>query len=129
DLYYRINEASVLLPPLRERSGDAVLLAHAFLRRFSSEHGQPRRGFTEDAVGSIRVHPWPGNVRELESRVKTAVLVADEPLVSALDLGLETAATGQLPRLNLREARAAAERAAVLQATSVANGSISRAAE
>jgi two-component system NtrC family response regulator len=129
DLYYRINEASVTLPPLRDRSGDAVLLAHAFLRRFSSEQGQPRRGFTEDAVGAIRVHHWPGNVRELESRVKTAVLVADGPLVTALDMGLETAATGRLPRLNLREARASAERAAILQATSVANGSISRAAE
>jgi two-component system, NtrC family, response regulator len=129
DLYYRIGEAPVTLPPLRDRPGDTVLLAHAFLRRFCSELARAKRGFSEDALEAIRVHRWPGNVRELESRVKTAVLVADEALISAIDLGLASAATGEVPVLNLREIRAMAERDAITQALATAEGSISRAAE
>jgi two-component system NtrC family response regulator len=129
DLYYRIGEAPVTLPPLRDRPGDTVLLAHAFLRRFCSELARAKRGFSEDALEAIRVHRWPGNVRELESRVKTAVLVADEALISAIDLGLQSAATGEVPVLNLREIRAMAERDAITQALATSEGSISRAAE
>jgi two-component system NtrC family response regulator len=129
DLFYRVAEATVVLPPLRDRSGDAAQLAHAFLRRFCGELGRGKRGFSEDALAAIRVHRWPGNVRELESRVKTAVLVAEEPLVTALDLGLQAAATGEVPILNLREIRAMAEREAINEALATSDGSVSRAAE
>jgi two-component system NtrC family response regulator len=129
DLYYRVGEAPVTLPPLRDRPGDAALLAHAFLRRFCAELGKTKRGFSADALTAIREHPWPGNVRELEGRVKTAVLVADEPLLTAADLGLQTRAGAEAMQLNLREVRAAAERSVILQAMAVSAGSISRAAE
>lgn len=129
DLYYRIGEAPVTLPPLRDRPGDTVLLAHAFLRRYCGELGRAKRGFSQDALEAIRVHRWPGNVRELESRVKTGVLVADEALLTAIDLGLQSAVTGEVPVLNLREIRAMAERDAITQALANAEGRISRAAE
>jgi two-component system NtrC family response regulator len=129
DLYYRIGEAPVTLPPLRDRPGDATLLAHAFLRRFCAEQGRSKRGFADDALAAIRAYAWPGNIRELESRVKTAVLVADESLITEADLGLDPASTGRMPQLNLREVRAMAERDAIVQAMSLANGSVSRTAE
>src|SRR5712691_10747193 len=90
DLYYRLNEVTVRVPPLRERLGDAVVLASCFLRRFASEYGRPVRGLASAALAAIQDHPWPGNVRELENRVKRAVVMADGPLLSAADLGLST---------------------------------------
>jgi two-component system NtrC family response regulator len=128
DLFYRIGEAPITLPPLRDRTGDATVLAHVFLRRFSAEREQLRRGFTPDALGAISSHNWPGNIRELESRVRTAVLVADGPLINVADLGLEPASK-EVAQLNLREVRAAAERSAIAQALAIANGSVSRTAE
>jgi len=75
DLYYRLNEVTVRVPPLRERLGDAVVLASFFLRRFASEYGRPVRGFASAALAAIKDYPWPGNVRELENRVKRAVVM------------------------------------------------------
>src|SRR5207244_4244099 len=74
DLYYRLNEVTVRVPPLRERAGDAVVLASFFLRRFASEYGRPVRGFASAALTAIKDYPWPGNVRELENRVQRAVV-------------------------------------------------------
>jgi len=128
DLYYRIAEAPILLPPLRERVGDALMLAHVFLRRFCGEFGKPKRGFTQDALDRIQAYAWPGNVRELEARVRTAVLMADDPLVSAADLSLDEAAARHAV-LNLREVRNEAERRAVLQAVAITDNNMSRAAE
>ncbi|MFM1891270.1 MAG: hypothetical protein RLZ44_347, partial [Pseudomonadota bacterium] len=66
DLYYRINEATVQVPPLRDRHGDAVLLARAFLERFARQLKRPVKSFTPQALQAIEQHDWPGNVRELE---------------------------------------------------------------
>jgi two-component system NtrC family response regulator len=128
DLYYRIAEVTIELPALRDRPGAAVVIAHEFLRRCGAQHGTPRRGFTSDALEALESHPWPGNVRELENRVKTAVIMAEGPLVSALDLGLANGAAEERP-LNLREVRARAERTAILQALARSDDNVSRAAE
>ena len=80
DLYYRLNEVTVQVPPLRERASDAVVLASFFLTRFAAEYGRPARGFSATALAALRDHPWPGNVRELENRVKRAVVMTDGPL-------------------------------------------------
>ena len=88
DLFYRLNEVMVRVPPLRERLGDAVVLASFFLRRFAAEYGRPVRGFASAALTAVKDHPWPGNVRELENRVKRAVVMADGALLSVADLGL-----------------------------------------
>ena len=128
DLYYRISEVTLQLPPLRERSGDAVVLAQAILRRLATQQPKAPRGFTEQALVAIRRHEWPGNVRELENKVKAASIMASGPLIDAEDLGLGDN-TGQFVFLNLKAVRTQAERQAVLQALSQVSGNVSQAAE
>ena len=88
DLYYRINEVCVRVPSLRERVGDAALLANYFLRRFAVEFKRPVRGFGPGALAAIEAYPWRGNVRELENRIKRAVIMASGSAISAADLEL-----------------------------------------
>ncbi len=126
DLYYRISEVPITIPPLRERAGDAVVLASVFLQRFGAQQGSPRRGFTPAALSAIQSYAWPGNVRELENKIKTAVIMADGPLVSETDLGLAAGKPVQV--LNLKEVRSQAERQAALQALAAADGNVSKAA-
>ncbi len=128
DLYYRLNEVTVRVPALRERSSDAVVLANFFLRRFATEYGRLVRGFGPTALAALSEHPWPGNVRELENRVKRAVVMADGQLLSAADLGLS--ALGEDPQsLTIRDARARAERAALQLALAQAGSNLSKAAK
>jgi two-component system NtrC family response regulator len=128
DLYYRLGEVTVNVPPLRERPGDILAVAHAFLARYSEGHGKPKRGFTDEAIQMLLAHGWPGNVRELENKIKVACLLGEESIISAADLGLASISNIGLP-LNLKEVRNRAEREAVTRAISASAGNISRAAE
>ncbi len=128
DLYYRLNEVTVRVPPLRERASDAVVLASFFLRRFAVEYARPVRGFGTTALAALRDHPWPGNVRELENRVKRAVVMTDAPLLSAADLGL-VALEEEPQSLTIRDARARAEREALQLALAQAGSNLSKAAK
>jgi two-component system NtrC family response regulator len=128
DLYYRISEVTVQIPPLRERPGDAVVIAQALLERRAREHGRPLKGFSQDALRAIQSYAWPGNIRELENRISGAVIMSEGKYVSVEDLGLPLD-NGHFSYLNLREARQRAERDAIRQALSVAGGNLSRAAE
>jgi two-component system NtrC family response regulator len=129
DLYYRVSEITIRIPPLRERDGDALLLARTFLDEFGEEHRRNLRGFAPDAVEAIEAYGWPGNVRELENRVKRAVIMAEGNRITAEELELADSASGTALNLNLREVREAAERAAVQRAMSLFNSNISQAAE
>jgi two-component system NtrC family response regulator len=128
DLFYRISEISVAIPPLRERQGDRSLLAHALLERFAQDQGKPRRGFSSEAIRAIEAYDWPGNVREMENVIRRAVIMADGPRVTAEDLGMELPAEPD-DNLSLREARDAAEQQVVIKAMSRCNGNIAQAAE
>ena len=128
DLYYRLAEIVIEIPPLSEREGDAVLLAHAFVQRYAHENGRGSMALTEDAINAIDAHPWPGNVRELENCLKRAVIMADGNRITADDLGLETVEE-DLERLNLRHVRDEAERRAVLRVLARTNNNVARAAE
>ena len=128
DLYFRIGEVTITVPPLRDRVGGPTVLAHAMLRKFSNVGGKLRRGFTEEATAALEVYPWPGNVRELENRVKTAMIMSETPLITAEDLGLKESAENPL-LFNLKEVRARAERQAIRQAMSITDGNVSRTAE
>lgn len=128
DLYYRLSEISVKIPPLRERPGDAVLLAQVFLERYAREQGRSIRGFTTEALGALEVHAWPGNVREMENLIKRATIMAEGNKITAADLGLETSHIPPLP-FNLRQARENAERLAVSRALAHSDGNIAQAAE
>jgi two-component system, NtrC family, response regulator len=128
DLFYRISEVTVRVPPLRARQGDSLLLAQFLLQEMSQRFGKPTRGLAPDAIRAIQMHRWPGNVRELENRIKGAVIMAEGAVVTASDLGLQD--PGEDPEfLNLRAARQRAEAQAARQALAVAKGNLSRAAE
>lgn len=129
DLYYRLAEIVVEIPPLRARLGDAALLAHAFVRRFGQEH---RRSLTlaDDALRAIEAHSWPGNIRELENCIKRATIMADGNQITAEDIGLTGAdSDGDDRSLDLRVTREAAEQRAVLAALARADGTIAKAAD
>ena len=129
DLFYRLAEIAVLIPPLRERQGDLSLLAHAFLERFAQTQGRALRGFSPEAIESIEAHAWPGNVREMENTIKRAVIMSDGPHVSQEDLGLTSSPDQENEPLNLRQVRDEAERRAVLKAMGRSNGNVAHAAE
>ena len=77
DLYYRLAVLTIHLPPLRDREGDAELLAAFFVDRFNREFGKQVRSIHPEALHRIRTYPWPGNIRELRNAVERAVLLTD----------------------------------------------------
>lgn len=131
DLYYRLAEIVIDIPPLRARVGDAALLAHAFLRRFAETEKRANLSLRSDALQAIEAHPWPGNVRELENCLKRAVIMADGNQISAEDLGLDSASTdnGESTNLELRQVREIAERKAIISALARSAGNVVKAAE
>ena len=128
DLYYRVAEIVVDIPPLRSRTGDATLLAHSVVHRFAVEQRRGTMTLLPDAIHAIESHPWPGNVRELENVIKRAVIMAEGLAIRAADLGL-TAADVEPAILNLRHVREEAEKSAVLRVLGRVNGNLSKAAE
>jgi two-component system NtrC family response regulator len=126
DLYYRLNEFLIELPSLRDREGDAIILAQHFLNLYNRELSRNVRGFSQDALAAIGEHRWPGNVRELQNRVKRAAIMADGALISSEDLEL---ASGAKPRnLNLRDHVYQLESALLKEALAISEGNISKAA-
>ena len=128
DLYYRLAEIVVEVPPLRDRPGDAALLAHGFVRRFADAERRGIMALQPDAIEAIETHAWPGNVRELENVIKRAVIMAEGAEIRATDIGLAESEQN-LSALNLRQVREQAEREAVLRVLGRVNGNLSRAAE
>jgi two-component system, NtrC family, response regulator len=133
DLYYRLAEIVINIPPLRARVGDAVLLAHSFLRRFAQEQNRGSMAFTENAISAIEAHLWPGNVRELINVVKRATIMAEGSRVGCEDLGLANPVDGanraETSALDLRTVRENAEREAIVAALARSNGNIAKASE
>ena len=127
DLYFRLAEITIDIPPLRKRPGDASLLAHAFVRRFADEQRSGSITLLPDAIDAIEAHSWPGNVRELESCIKRAVIMAEGTIIKVDDLGLPGESTNIF--LNLKQARDEAERLAVTRVLGRVNGNMSKAAE
>lgn len=124
DLYYRLSEINLILPPLRERGDDAVLIATHLLNneRLGELH------FSQEAQEAIRHHAWPGNIRELENRVKRSTVLCEGRLITPEDLELaEPAIDTRLP-LNLKTVRAAAEREAITKALAHTQCNVSQAA-
>jgi two-component system, NtrC family, response regulator len=130
DLYYRVAEVSIRLPPLRDRQGDSVLIAQQLLTDAARRHAKRVIGFTPSALQAIRTYPWPGNIRELANRINSAVILAEGTHVGEADLGLPvTTDVAGAEFLNLRAARRRAEIECVRQALAVAHGNLSQAAD
>ena len=129
DLFYRISEIVVDIPPLRERGGDKVLLARHLLTQFAKEHNPRVATLGSDAADSIEAYAWPGNIREMQNRIKRAVIMAENRHIGAEDLGLPGVAGANPLALNLREVRQAAETTAINRALALADGNHSNAAK
>ena len=129
DLYYRLSEITIDIPPLAERASDVVLIAKAFLSRFNYEMKRKIKGFSADAITAMETYRWPGNVRELENKLKRAVIMADDNQITALDLQLLNNETADSMPLNLRQVRERAETQAILRAIAVSDANISKAAD
>jgi DNA-binding NtrC family response regulator len=96
DLFFRINEAQIMLPSLRERGDDIVLLGMYFLTRYGEKLGRKVRRFTTRAISGMKRYRWPGNVRELEAKVKKAVVMAERAEIDLDDMGIEEAGIDQI---------------------------------
>jgi two-component system NtrC family response regulator len=130
DLYYRLAEIVVNIPPLRARVGDATLLAHAFVRRFAQEQNRSSMTLCEEAVRAIEQHPWPGNIRELENCIKRATIMAEGSQISSEDVGLKNTVLNELDdSLDLRVIRDNADKRAIIAALGRVNGNMVKAAE
>jgi two-component system NtrC family response regulator len=127
DLYYRLAEIVVRIPTLAERPGDAVLLAHHFLVKFSRENGRTFKGLMPEAIAAISDHSWPGNVRELENRMKRAVIMAESPRLTAADLDLDQSL--DLSAMSLKTARDTADRLAIRRVLARTQNNLSTAAK
>ncbi len=128
DLYYRVSEITINIPPYREREEGRLILARTLLHKYSKIQKRAVNGFADDAVRAIEAYSWPGNVRELENKIKGAVIMADGKMVTAADLGLQ-AGDDEVDSLNLREVRQQAESKAIRVALTRSYGNISKAAE
>jgi DNA-binding NtrC family response regulator len=124
DLFYRLQVMPILLPPLRERRGDVVLLAEWYIDRYNREFRKRVRGLTPEAVATLDSHRWPGNVRELRNAIERAMLLTDRELLAPEDFSTLSrsmpATTFRLPPdgVNLEEV----ERQLLMQALERADG-------
>jgi len=106
DLYYRLNIATVVLPPLRERPGDIAALAEHFAGVYAAKLNRPIPVIGSDALEKLTAHSWPGNIRELENVVHYALLMASSSRVTASDIRVSE--SGAIPRTMVPTPRAAA---------------------
>ncbi len=128
DLFYRLSEITITVPPLKEREGDSILLAKTFLTKFNNELKKQIKGFTQDALTSIASYGWPGNVRELENRIKRSVIMCDGSKITSEDMELNLE-EDELDILNLKVVRENADIKAINNAMAQASGNVSRAAK
>jgi transcriptional regulator with PAS, ATPase and Fis domain len=141
DLYYRLNEFTIVVPPLRSRREDIPDLARQFLAEASMELGKSVRGISEEAMALLRGHSWPGNVRELKNAIRKATLlatdlIAPEHLPALAPAASAAAAAAKIPHfsedLSLKEtaelAMEEAARQAIVRALRASKGNKSQAA-
>jgi two-component system NtrC family response regulator len=132
DLFFRLNVVPIVLPPLRERPEDIMVLAHHFLKTESKALRLPRAAFASDAAAALCAYQWPGNVRELQNRIRRALSAAAGQVITARHLDLATANGADEPAeklMTLQQARDRAERHCIQQALWLSNNNISQAAK
>ncbi|QDV61399.1 sigma 54-interacting transcriptional regulator [Crateriforma conspicua] len=125
DLFYRLSVFELFVPPLRERDSDLDLLIDHFLAHFCRQHGRLKLRLSEDARDRMHEYPWPGNVRQLRNVIDSAVVMADDPMIQADDLGLRDAGISRLDTLRIDEW----ERRLIRQALEKSDGSVPKAAK
>ena len=128
DLYYRLGEVTVDIPPLRERQVDVQVIAKYLLKKYLKDQGGLAKRFSNSALNAMSNYEWPGNIRELENKVKRASVMAEGKVVSAQDLDLDES-DNYATDLNLRAVRDSAERTAVINALHLSNKNMSKTAK
>jgi len=86
DLYFRLSTFPIILPPLRQRKSDVLLLAEHFLTHYGKEQGKPKLRFSRKALDLLYRYPWPGNIRELENAIQRAVVLTDGDTLTEQEL-------------------------------------------
>ncbi len=115
DLFYRLSEITIEIPPLREREGDIIAIGNALLRRFCKSNNIKEKRFTPEAAQAMEHYPWPGHIREMENKLKRAVILSESSFVTVEDLEMGEHLANSMP-LNLKSIREAAEVSAVKRA-------------
>jgi two-component system, NtrC family, response regulator AtoC len=128
DLYFRLNGLTLVVPPLRERPGEIEALASRFAAMSAAALGRPRPSLSARALSKLRAHGWPGNVRELKNVIDRAVLLSDDESLDERAIALDTPSAGP-EEGSLREARANAERGAIVEALARSGGNQTAAAK
>ncbi|CAD6881103.1 Response regulatory protein [Methylomonas albis] len=128
DLYYRLSEIVVDIPPLREREGDIITIANVLLQRYCRENNTKEKHFSHDAARALEAYAWPGNIREMENKIKRAVILSDSNFVTAEELEISSDNDKSMP-LNLKSVREAAETIAIKRALTYADNNVSEAAK
>ena len=128
DLYYRISEITLEVPAVRNRDGDALVIAQSLLKSLGKQMDRPNLTFTEDAINAITHYAWLGNVREIINKLKRAIIMAEGKRVSAADLSLDPGIAPLQNSLNLRQIRESAERHAINQALQASGFNMAKAA-
>jgi transcriptional regulator with PAS, ATPase and Fis domain len=130
DLIYRINTVEIIMPPLRKRGNDIILLAKHFARLYSNKYMKPTPEFDKKAAEKLLNYNYPGNVRELQYTIERAVIMADENVLQAKDLifsPLETPASSAHEPAELK--LSAIEKNTILKVIEKHNGNITKAAK
>jgi len=127
DLFYRLNVVNILLPPLRERGDDVVVIAKLLLAKYAAEYKSKARGFTPNAIIALRKYDWPGNVRQLENRIKKAVVMCEQTMIGPEDLDLHPEVIR--PVVPLAEAKEDFQRRYILEVLERNNGNRTKAAQ
>jgi Nif-specific regulatory protein len=135
DLYYRLNVFPIILPPLRERKSDIVLLADHFLQKYGEMYGKTMKRISTSAINMMMAYHWPGNVRELENCLERAVLTSSDGVIHGFNLppSLQTSDethTSLLPEngANLKQMVEAYEREILIDALKKHRGNAAAAA-
>jgi DNA-binding NtrC family response regulator len=130
DLYYRISAIPLVVPPLRARGNDVILLARQLVERIGAEMGRPGMRVSAEAEQGLLSHPWPGNVRQLRNVLERAVLLSDHSVLREVDLGDGLGTTGApAPAAGARMTLAEAERRHIEAMLREEGGAVPRAAE
>jgi two-component system NtrC family response regulator len=129
DLFYRLSEMTIRIPPLRERSDDSVVLARFFADKFARDMNKKQLQLAPQTIAAIRRHPWSGNVRELENRMKRAVILAEGKSILPQDLDLEAPDLPDDESLTLKDVRERAEREALVNALAKSGDNLTLAAQ
>ncbi len=141
DLFYRLNEFNIKLPPLRERKEDISIIAENLLKEANSDLNKNIKGFSKEAMNSLYKHDWPGNVRELRNVIRKSALMEDTEelqkiILSANELAVNGHANGHkngfnfngLEDLTLEEATDIMEKNLILKAIESTGGNKQKAA-